>query len=218
MLFLGLTHSHSNPCFSPPAQGVICMVESTSANSLWAWIPSSLPFEDGLWALSSFLEFWKSQIFVQWALHQRRPPSPAFYRWWLLQGRILQIYLATCLTLETDFSALGGQGGSQIPLTLTESLLHDCPRLLTPSVSISCYSHKLAMTRAGSRALDKIQINFEVRDYLNWIWGGPFLSAAGVVFSHAYKSILLKCQSYRSRGRAKGRFNQSGDIFHAISK
>lgn len=129
--------------------------------------------------------------------------APAFYLSWRLQGRILQIYLATCLTVETDFVALGRQANSQIPFTYTESLLHDCSRFLTPSVIRPCYSCKLTMTRAGSRAFDKIQINFEVRDYLSWIWGGPFLSAAGVVFSYVYKSILLKCQSYGSGGRTK---------------
>lgn len=129
--------------------------------------------------------------------------APAFYVWWRLQGRILQIYLATCLTVETDFVALATQANSQIPFTYTESLLHDCPRFLIPSVVPPCYSCKLTMTRAGSRAFDKIQINSEVRDYLNWTWGGPFLSAAGVVFSYVYKSILLKCQSYRSGGRTK---------------
>lgn len=65
------------------------------------------------------------------------------------------------------------------------------PRYLIPSVILSCHSCKLTMASEGSRASDKIQINFKVRDYLNQIWGVPFLSAAGVVFSYVYKSILL---------------------------
>lgn len=62
------------------------------------------------------------------------------------------------------------------------------------------YPCQWTMTTERSRTVDKIQINFEVRDYLNWIWGGSLLSASGVVW---YLSILSKCQSYRSGGGYK---------------
>lgn len=44
----------------------------------------------------------------------------------------------------------------------------------------------------GQRTSDKIQINFEVRAYLNWIWDSPFLSAAGGVFSHVYIKVFCR--------------------------